>query len=99
MYLHKLQVFITGRYLSHRVTLYLITTICTVYPLTAPVPGDQVPVSVAGPHTGQVVLTGVRVHPGHHLTVQPRPLLLHPVPVRILGEIELSTPENRILKT
>ena len=75
-------------------TLYLITTICTVYPLTVPVPGDQVPVvavPVAGLHTGEVVLTGVWVHPAHHLTVQPRPLLLHPVPVGILGEIELST--------
>ena len=66
-------------------TLYLITTICTVSPLTAPYPGDEVPVPVAGAHTGDVVLTGVRLHPAHHLAVQPRPLLLHPVPVSVLG--------------
>ena len=73
------------RRISHRVTLYLITTICTVNPLTTPCPGDQVPVPVAGPHTADVVLTGVRLHPPHHLAVQPRPLLLHPVPVSVLG--------------
>ena len=75
------------RRISHRVTLYLITTICTVYPLTAPSPSDQVPVSVARSDTGQMVATGLRLHPPHHLTVQPRPLLLHPVPVSVLAEI------------
>ena len=77
------------RRISHRVTLYLITTICTaaLHSLTGPAlpaPGDQVPVPVAGPHTGDVVLTAVRLHPAHHLAVQPRPLLLHPVPVSVL---------------
>ena len=51
-------------------------------------------VPVARPHTGQVVTTGVRLHPPHHLTVQPRPLLLHPVPVSVLGE-KLSTQLKR----
>ena len=76
------------RKISHRVTLYLITTICTpaLCPLAAPSPSDEVPVPVAGLDAGDVITAGVRLHPAHNLAVQPRPLLLHPVPVSILGE-------------
>lgn len=65
--------------------IYVIITICT----TITAPGHQVPVSVAGLHTREVVLTSVWAHLHHRLAVQLRPLLLHPVPALVLVNVFL----------